>query len=127
MRVLTFNSSATQAIHGRKGAKLRLDVKDGALFMRPTDRKAGPHVLTELETHGRGGVKVQITDKHLEKLGASDILADASTFGMRADKYGWFALTAGGSEGNLEGAEVSCAIKAEKASAETKEAEGAEA
>lgn len=123
MRILTFNSAATSAIHGRKGAKLRVDVKDGALMLRPTDRKAGPHVLTELETKGKG-VQIQITDKQLEKLGAADILADASNFGLRADKYGWFALTQGEVSADdkmaVEGAEVSVAIKAEKA--ETAEA-----
>lgn len=112
MRILTFNSQATSTVQGRKGGKLRLDVKDGTLFMRPTDRKAGPHVLTELQTKGKG-LSVEITDKHLEKLGASDILADASTFGMRPDKYGWFALTAGDAEGNVEGAEVSVSTKDE--------------
>ena len=119
MRVLTFNSQATTAIHGRKGAKLRLDVKDGTLFMRPTDRKAGPHVLTELQAKGKSGVSIEVTDKQLEKLGASGILEDASTFGLRADKYGWFAMTkdtpAEGDTLFIEGAEVSIADKAEKA------------
>lgn len=116
MRILSFNTQATAAIHGRKGAKLRMDSKDGTLMLRPTDRKAGPHVLTELVTKGKG-VQIEITDKQLEKLGIADSLADASTFGLRADKYGWFAMTAGAAaEGDtmtVEGAEVSVSEKAE--------------
>lgn len=119
MRTLTFNSQATSAIHGRKGAKLRMDVKDGAMMIRPTDRKAGPHVLTELETAGKNGVKIAITDKQLEKLAGADILADASTFGLRADKYGWFALTKDAAAADdkmaVEGAEIKVSITAEKA------------
>jgi len=91
MRVITFNNEATTAIHGRKGGKLRLEVKDGTLFMRPTDRKAGPHVLSEIQGKGKS-VNVEITDKHLEKLGASDLLAENAEFGLVADKYGWLAL-----------------------------------
>lgn len=91
MRVISFNNEATSAIHGRKGGKLRLEVKDGTLFMRPTDRKAGPHVLTELNGKGKT-VNVEITDKHLEKLGAADLLAEDAEFGLVQDKYGWLAL-----------------------------------
>ncbi len=92
MRVISFNKEATDAIHGRKGGKLRLEIKDGTLFMRPTDRKAGPHVLSELKGTKNKGVNIEITDKHLEKLGAGEILADGGEFGLVADKYGWFAL-----------------------------------
>ena len=116
MRILTFNAQATAAIAGRKGGKLRMDVKDGTLMLRPTDRKAGPHVLSELATKGKG-VQVEITDKQLEKLGAADLIADASTFGLRADKYGWFAMSAGTPDADdklaVEGAEVTVADKAE--------------
>ena len=116
MRILSFNAQATAAIHGRKGGRLRMDVKDGSLMLRPTDRKAGPHVLTELVTKGKG-VTVEINEKQLEKLGIGDTLAAASTFGLRADKYGWFAMTTGApAEGDtmaVEGAEVSVAEKAE--------------
>lgn len=116
MRILTFNTQATAAINGRTGAKLRMDVKDGTLMLRPTDRKAGPHVLSELSTKGKG-VQVEITDKQLEKLGVAAALADASTFGLRADKYGWFAMTQGaaaeGDTAGIEGAEVTVAEKAE--------------
>lgn len=92
MRIVSFNKEATDAIHGRKGGKLRLEIKDGTLFMRPTDRKAGPHVLSELKGTKSKGVNIEISDKHLDKLGAGNILADGSEFGLVADKYGWFAL-----------------------------------
>lgn len=125
MRTLTFNSAATSAIHGRTGAKLRLDVVDGVLKVRPTDRKAGPHVLSELATHGKNGVKIEITDKNLEKLGAADLLSETATFGLRADKYGWFALSteAASAEDKMavEGAEIKVSISAEK-TAETADA-----
>lgn len=117
MRILTFNTQATAAIHGRKGAKLRLDVKDGTVMLRPTDRKAGPHVLTELQTKGKTGVSIEINEKQLEKLSAAGILEDASQFGLRADKYGWFALTkdapAADDKMFVEGAEVTVSAKSE--------------
>jgi hypothetical protein len=117
MRILTFNTQATSAIHGRNGAKLRMDVKDGTLMVRPTDRKAGPHVLSELQTKGKNGVQVEITDKQLEKLGAAGILGATAQFGLRADKYGWFALTTGEASADdklaVEGAEVTVAEKSE--------------
>lgn len=118
MRVISFNNEATSAIHGRKGGKLRIEVRDGTLFMRPTDRKAGPHVLAELKGSKSKGVNVEITDKHLEKLGASEILADTAAFGLKVDKYGWYAMTAADAEGNVEGASATVSIKEEPATAE---------
>jgi len=115
MRIVQFNKEATDAIQGRKGGKLRLEIKDNTLFMRPTDRKAGPHVLSELKGTKAKGVNIEVSDKELEKLGASAILADASEFGLKADKYGWYALTAAGTEGNVEGASATVAHKDEPA------------
>jgi hypothetical protein len=94
MRVISFNSTATSAINGKSGAKLRMDVKDGTLCIRPTDRKAGPHTLSEM-AKGKDGVAVEITDKQLEKLGASNLLAEGAKFTLVEDKYGWFALKTG--------------------------------
>lgn len=94
MRVITFNATATSAIDGKSGGKLRLDVKDGTLCIRPTDRKAGPHVLSEM-TKGKDGVEVQISDKQLEKLGIGGLLTEAASFTLVEDKYGWFALRTG--------------------------------
>jgi hypothetical protein len=121
MRVIQFNKEATDAIQGRKGGKLRIEVRDGTLFMRPTDRKAGPHVLAEIKGTKSKGVNVEITDKHLEKLGASEILADASNFGLVADKYGWMALrqdVAADDKMAVEGAQATVSIKDEPAAAE---------
>lgn len=121
MRVISFNKEATDAIHGRKGGKLRLEIKDGTLFMRPTDRKAGPHVLSELAGSKSKGVNIEIKDKELEKLGAAEILADGGEFGLVADKYGWFALRQNIDAENkmaVEGATATVTAKDEPAAAE---------
>lgn len=90
MRVLNFNSQATVALVECGGSKLRMEMRDGTLFIRPTDRKAGPHVLSELQ-NGQDDLSVEITDKAFEKL-ASTALVDGATFGLEVDRYGWFAL-----------------------------------
>jgi len=112
MRILNFNSQASTSIAGRSGAKLRLAVKDGVMFIRPTDRKASPH-LAELKGSKNKGFSVEIADAQLEKLSAGNVLADAAAFGLRQDKYGWFALTEAGADNNVEGAEVSVVSKDE--------------
>jgi hypothetical protein len=109
MRILSFNDQATKAISGRKGSKLRIDVKDGNVMVRPTDRKAGPHTLTE-QIVGDDKVQIEITDKQLDKLGATALLVANGTLGLRATKYGWFMLTTHAAmEGDelVEGAQVS--------------------
>lgn len=99
--ILTFNSSATQAIQGRSGAKLRTEFRDGVLHVRPTDRKAGPHVLTEMQSKGRGGIAIELNDKQVDKLKNADAMADGANFYVVPGKYGWFALQAGEApEGN---------------------------
>lgn len=102
MITIQFNAAATQAIQGRQGGKLRMEVRDGTLFIRPTDRKAGPHVLTELQSGGRGGksVSVQIDEKQLEKLGANELLEHNAAFNLVEDKYGWYALRSGDDTGD---------------------------
>jgi hypothetical protein len=116
MHSLSFNPQAASAISARNGGKLRMEVRDGTMFIRPTDRKAGPHVLTEIEAKGKG-IQVQISDKQFEKLASADLLADGLSFGLRADKYGWYALTQGepaeGDKSAVEGATVSVAAKGE--------------
>lgn len=107
MTQLNFNSAATQALSGRSGAKLRMEVRGDTMFIRPTDRKAGPHVLTEIKQHGKSGVSVTLEDKQVEKLAAAGILTDAAAFNVVADKYGWFALRAG-----TEGEEAANGAKA---------------
>lgn len=114
MRVITFNAQATEAIHGRSGNKLRLDMKDGTLFIRPTDRKAGPHVLTEM-AKGKDSVTVEITDKQLEKLGAENVLAKDAVYSLVGDKYGWFGLRSGEDLGEqmVDGSEAKVSFKTE--------------
>jgi hypothetical protein len=98
--ILQFNSSATSAIQGRSGAKLRTEFRDGVLHVRPTDRKAGPHVLTEMQAKGKG-VTIELTDKQVEKLQGGDTMAADTSFYAVAGKYGWFSLVAGDApEGN---------------------------
>lgn len=106
MATIQFNSAATSALQGRSGGKLRMEVREGVMFVRPTDRKAGPHVLSEYRTHGKNGVAVDIDDKQFEKLAAGDILADKAEFSVVKDKYGWFALRAGDAEGAIEGSKA---------------------
>lgn len=90
---LQFNKAATELLQGRTGGKLRMEIRDGTMFVRPTDRKAGPHVLTEYQQGARGSIMVQIEDKQAEKLGHN--LENKSQFNVVKDKYGWFSLTQG--------------------------------
>lgn len=107
MRTISFNIAASAAILACTGSKLRMDQRDDTLFIRPTDRKAGPHVLAEL--NGKKELSVEINEKQFEKLGLADTLVDGATFGLVADKYGWFALRANpaaDTKGLVEGAEA---------------------
>jgi Zn/Cd-binding protein ZinT len=93
MTTLNFNAAAAAALSARPGAKLRVEVRNGTMFIRPTDRKAGPHVLTEIQTKGKG-IAVVFDEKQGEKL-AMSAFANNSNFNVVPDKYGWFALHAG--------------------------------
>lgn len=95
MTTIAFNQTATSALQGRPGAKLRMEVRNGVMFVRPTDRKAGPHVLAEVQSKGKQGVSITLDDKQAEKLGAAAILQPNSAFNVVKDKYGWFALQPG--------------------------------
>ena len=103
MATIQFNTAAASALQGRSGGKLRMEVRNDTMFVRPTDRKAGPHVLCEYRQHGKSGLAVDIDDKQFEKLKANDILADKAEFSIVKDKYGWFALRAGDVEGAIDG------------------------
>ena len=99
--ILTFNSAATSAIQGRSGAKLRTEFRDGVLHVRPTDRKAGPHVLTEMQAKGRNGIAIELDDKQLEKLQGGESMQDGASFYVVPGKYGWFSMVNGEApEGN---------------------------
>jgi hypothetical protein len=101
---LQFNKAASELLQGRQGGKLRMEVKDGTIMVRPTDRKAGPHVLAEYKEGTRGGINVDIEDKQVEKLAHN--FENKSQFNVVPDKYGWFALRQGDGEGG-DGAMVS--------------------
>ena len=117
MRILNFNILASAAIAASTGTKLRIQNRDGVMFIRPTDRKASPH-LAGLNGTASPGFSIEIPDAQLEKVAGTEVLADASTFGLTAAKYGWYALTAAGSEGSVDGAEVSVSSKDETVTAE---------
>lgn len=107
---LQFNKAASDLLRGRQGNKLRMEIRDGTMFVRPTDRKAGPHVLTEYQEGARGGINISIDDKQLEKLGGN--VEDKSQFNVVKDKYGWFGLRQG--EEGEDGATVKVSMKAGK-------------
>lgn len=103
---LSFNSAATSAFLAKhaNGTRFRMAVKDGTLFIRPTDRAKGPHVFADYisaPTAG-GSVKVQLTDEQIEKLGIN--LEQGNKFGIQADRYGWFYLT--NDDAGIEGAKA---------------------
>jgi hypothetical protein len=116
---IQFNKAATEMLQGRQGGKLRMQINDGVLMVRPTDRKAGPHVLSEYQAGARGGISVQIEDKQLEKLGN---LSDKTQFNVVPDKYGWFGLKPAGEGESEDGATAKVSIKAAGKS-ETSDAE----
>jgi len=86
MAILTLNT-ATRGLARFEGAqKIRAHVKDGTLFIRPTHRasavnldKASEHLVT------LAGNKIELKDLELAP----------GSYGVSADKYGWFALTPG--------------------------------
>ena len=105
---IQFNKAATELLQGRTGGKLRMSIDDGVMRCRPTDRKAGPHVLTEYQQGSRGGISVQIDDKQLEKLGGG--LEHNTQFNVEKDKYGWFVLRPNDGE-STDGASAKISIK----------------
>lgn len=121
---INFNAAATQAINNTKGSKLRMEVRNGVLFVRPTDRKAGPHVLAELVVVGRGrNLAVNLDDGQLERLEAGNLLENNATYNLVEDKYGWFALRAGdeADEKTIEGASATVKASAKAENAKTDE------
>lgn len=107
---LQFNTAAASLLQGRKGGKLRMEMRDGAMFVRPTDRKAGPHVLTEYKAGARGVLTVDIEDKQVEKLQAGSTFTDKAQFNVIQSKYGWFTL-APATDGDEVEAKATLAIK----------------
>lgn len=104
---LSFNGPAVAAFDAKapNGVKFRLDSKDGRLFLKPTDRKAGPHVFADFGRSGNG-IKINLEGYQLDKLGMANLEA-GQKFGIHADRYGWFYLVADGEEGAIQGAKAS--------------------
>ncbi len=112
MTTISFNAPATQALSTRRGNKLRMEIRNGTMFVRPTDRKAGPHVLVEIDAKGKTGASVTLDEKQMEKLGANKVLEHNAAFHVVADKYGWYALQSGDeSEEKAAGGKASVARK----------------
>lgn len=104
---LSFNAAATSAFMAKhaNSRRFRMAVKDGTLFIRPTDRVKGPHVFADYASQPSAGssLKVQLTDEQIEKLGIN--LEQGNKFGIKEDRYGWFFLTTDDGAG-IEGAKA---------------------
>lgn len=103
---ISFNPAAVSAFIAKMaaGTRFRMAVKDGTLFIRPTDRAKGPHVFADyMQTPSAGSsLKVQLSDEQLEKLGLN--LEQGTKFGVQEDRYGWFFLTT--DDTGIEGAKA---------------------
>lgn len=98
MYQITFNNQAVQAMttmNGLEGEapKARLDVKDGRLRVRPTDRVGGPVTLVDFKTGPRNrGLVLELNDELLKRLGADRIVEPNTTFALLRARYGWLEL-----------------------------------
>jgi hypothetical protein len=78
---MTLNTAARNLIPA--SSKVRAKVVDGVMFIRPTERKA-PVNLPKGE---------KLVDFAGGKATLEGFEHAAGTYGLNADKYGWFALT----------------------------------
>lgn len=85
MTTLTLNAAARSQDKFATNGKIRAKLVDGLMFIRPTARKAPVNLPKDERL-------VTITNGKVELEGME--LASGS-YGLRADKYGWFALTPG--------------------------------
>jgi hypothetical protein len=85
MSTLTLNTAARGLDRFSAATKLRTQVRDGVMFIRPTDRKARVNLKKDELLVDLSGGKATIEGQDLT----------AGAYGLRADKYGWFALTPG--------------------------------
>lgn len=86
MVAITLNAAARSQDKFSTNGKIRAKLVDGTMFLRPTARKAPVNLpkaerLVDMSTAG----KVELEGMELA----------SGTYGLRADKYGWFALTPG--------------------------------
>lgn len=85
MTTLTLNTAARGLDRFSAATKVRAQVRDGIMFIRPTDRKARVNLKKD----------EQLVDMNGGKLSIEGMEHPAGAYGLRADKYGWFALTPG--------------------------------
>lgn len=85
MATLTLNTAARGLDRFSAATKVRAQVRDGIMFIRPTDRKARVNLKKD----------EQLVDMNGGKLTIEGMEHPAGSYGLRADKYGWFALTPG--------------------------------
>ena len=107
---LNFNASAAQTIGANEATKLRLDSRDGVLFVRPTQRKAGPHALVQLNAKASGRLSVEIDDAVVERLGLQG-LDVGQKFSVIQDRYGWYAIQPGEDHEKANGAKATLSRK----------------
>lgn len=81
MTTMTLNTAAKSLIPA--ASKVRAKIVDGTMFIRPTERKA-PVNLPKGE---------KLVDFAGGKASLEGFEHEAGTYGLTADKYGWFALT----------------------------------
>lgn len=86
MATITLNAAARQQDKFSSNGKIRAKLVDGVMFLRPTGR-AKPVNLPKTERLVEMSANGKIELEGME--------AAAGTYGLRADKYGWFALTPG--------------------------------
>ena len=82
MATLTLNTAARGLDRFSAASKIRAQVRDGVMFIRPTERKARVNLKKDEQLVDITGGKVSIEGME----------HPAGTYGLRADKYGWFAL-----------------------------------
>ena len=85
MATLTLNTAARNLDRFSGASKLRAQIRDGVMFIRPTERKARVNLKKDEQLVDVAGGKVSIDGMD----------HPAGSYGLRADKYGWFALTPG--------------------------------
>lgn len=83
MATLTLNTAARGLAHFSGAAKVRTKIVDGTMFIRPTDRKSRVNLPKDEQLVDIAGGKVSIENlDHAE-----------GAYGLKADRYGWYALT----------------------------------
>jgi len=98
---IVFNAKATEFMSEGDPTKVRINAswKDSpGLLLRPTNRKAGPHLMLPLTSRAKGYV-IEIDDAVLEKMHEEgmpgDFLQAGERYSVIDETYGWVALLPG--------------------------------